>query len=404
MSRTTVHIRASAEAARSIGAWVRSAGAAATQSEKGADVVVIADPAALPQFRSQQLTVALVDDRQQWASPLRSSAVDAIIPVDDKARSQQPSIPFDVGSQETPLDEILDRVRAKPRVGVGTSVRFRHRAELWGDTHFARDLSDALRRLGWRTEVQTHRSLARSQNSANDVLLYLRGLRPCPAVATPAVLWVISHPDMVTADEVAGYQAAFAAGKGAAEALGATELLQATDPHRFFPDPIDNSLKNTALFVGSAARGRQRRSVEHALEAGLPVGLIGPGWKRSHKTLVVADRVANTELHRYYSAAGIVLNDHWADMAEYAMPSNRLFDAVASGAAVLSDAVEGADELFGSAVRTFSTSDEFRDLALEMLERAPSHELRQQWRQRVVSQHTFDHRAQIVDGTLRPLC
>ena len=73
----------------------------------------------------------------------------------------------------------------------------------------------------------------------------------------------------------------------------------------------------------------------------------GEGWP----DLTVASRqVPNAELGRLYASAGVVLNDHWADMRRDGFVSNRLFDAAACGARVLSDDVAGASELFGGLV------------------------------------------------------
>ena len=49
----------------------------------------------------------------------------------------------------------------------------------------------------------------------------------------------------------------------------------------------------------------------------------------------------NDELRRVYSSAGIVLNDHWDDMRAHGFVSNRIYDALACGAVVVSDDVPG---------------------------------------------------------------
>ena len=68
--------------------------------------------------------------------------------------------------------------------------------------------------------------------------------------------------------------------------------------------------------------------------------------------------LANDELPEHYRAAGVVLNDHWDDMRAEGFYSNRLFDAAASGARVVSDHIEGTERLFGGLVRTYRAPED----------------------------------------------
>ena len=58
---------------------------------------------------------------------------------------------------------------------------------------------------------------------------------------------------------------------------------------------------------------------------------------------VKGEGIPNAELRRYYSAADIVLNDHWDDMRTEGFISNRIYDALACGAFVISDHIEGIE-------------------------------------------------------------
>jgi hypothetical protein len=81
------------------------------------------------------------------------------------------------------------------------------------------------------------------------------------------------------------------------------------------------------------------------------LAIWGTSWEGLIDTSqLVAEHVPNDELHRVYSSAGIVLNDHWDDMREHGYISNRIYDALACGALVLSDDVPGLAERFGDAV------------------------------------------------------
>lgn len=48
---------------------------------------------------------------------------------------------------------------------------------------------------------------------------------------------------------------------------------------------------------------------------------------------------------RYYRSAVWALNDHWSDMRDRGFVSNRVFDVLASGGRLLTDEVEGLDEI-----------------------------------------------------------
>ena len=70
----------------------------------------------------------------------------------------------------------------------------------------------------------------------------------------------------------------------------------------------------------------------------------------------------NENVAGIYRSAGVVLNDHWHDMAKHGFLSNRLFDAAASGARVVSDDVAGINEVFGEAVAVYRTPSELAEL------------------------------------------
>lgn len=67
--------------------------------------------------------------------------------------------------------------------------------------------------------------------------------------------------------------------------------------------------------------------------------------------------IANRSLAFAYSSAGVVLNDRWHDMREWGFISNRIFDVLASGGNVVSDAIDGMDSSI-SGINIYSQSDE----------------------------------------------
>jgi spore maturation protein CgeB len=233
-------------------------------------------------------------------------------------------------------------------------------AEEWGDTHFARDLADALRALGHEVVLDHREAFERPTARHDDVALVLRG--PIPLDPTPeqvSIAWVISHPDRIDAREAAAYDAVFAASRTWAAArseewgIPVEPLLQATNPARFSPDGAEPDSGPDLLFVGNS-RKTYRTIVRDAVESGLPLTVYGADWEPFlPEGVVAADYLENARLGRVYRSAGIVLNDHWDDMREHGFLSNRLFDAVASGARVVTDAVAGLDGVFGPSVQPY---------------------------------------------------
>ncbi|UDY22660.1 glycosyltransferase [Nocardioides sp. Kera G14] len=244
--------------------------------------------------------------------------------------------------------------------------------DLWGDTHFADALAVALRELGQQVVIDRRGEFERSSRVHDDVELLIRGRLPL-AVATdgPAsIAWVISHPELVTAEELSSYDRVLAASEGWAAQRGAEwgiridPLMQATDAARFTPDAPATSVDDgELLFVGSTT-GRTRRIVGDALAVGLRPAVYGSGWEGLLPDGVLrASYLANDDLPSSYRSARVVLNDHWDDMRAAAFISNRVFDAVACGARVISDHVDGLSELFGPAVQTYRTPEELLALA-----------------------------------------
>lgn len=231
----------------------------------------------------------------------------------------------------------------------------------WGDTHFAASLAAALEAHG--QEVVTHRRGAHGTAAAayDDVALGLRGLHPIglqPGAVN--LLWVISHPEDVDPAELVGFDVVAAASPPWAASMSALAgrpvlpLLQATDPaiHPDLSAPAGDGSR--PVFVGVTNPQRPRRIVLDAVAAGVPVEVHGPGWPSVvPEELLGTPYVANASLGALYRTHGLVLADHWPDMAAEGFLANRLYDAVASGARVVCDPVAGL-ELFEGAVRPYA--------------------------------------------------
>jgi O-antigen biosynthesis protein len=254
----------------------------------------------------------------------------------------------------------------RPRLRVRNPASNKAVAESWGDTHFARAFTRGLRKAGFSTAIDLRVDWQEASKQDGDVVLCLRGLHAYPPrPGALNTLWVISHPDDVGSDECAAYDHVFVASESYADHLRSvldvpvTQLDQATDTSRFMPVPADPDLAARLLFVGSARPGAERPAISWAVELGAPLTVYGKRWEDKLPDGVLrAEYFPNERVQDLYASADIVLSDHWGDMADNGFVSNRVFDALACGAFVISDHVTGIEHLFGDAVPTFSTKEE----------------------------------------------
>lgn len=279
----------------------------------------------------------------------------------------------------------------------------------WGDTHFANSLARSLRRLGQSVQIDRRDSRDRPSRSQDDVVLTLRGLEQvAPDEGKVNLLWVISHPDEVDAAEAARHQAVFAASPSWAEqrtadwGLPVTPLLQCTEPEFFHPgrtlDGAADGAGDGVLFIGNARRGLHRPVVEWAAEAGVQPRIYGTGWEETPLAPCLAEiGVPNDQVGAHYATATVVLNDHWDDMRRQGFISNRLFDAVACGARVLSDPIDGLAELFDGCVVSCDSAEQARAALTADPDRVwADRGQRLAVAERVRAEHSFDRRAEVL--------
>ncbi len=221
----------------------------------------------------------------------------------------------------------------------------------WGDYHFAHSLGLALRRAGHSFRIDFLNEWSNGSGVAGEVNLVLRGLsvfEPRPEQLN--LMWMISHPDKVEADELAKYDHVFVASESYAKHLQKqfgdkiSCLLQCTDPSLFYPDERDPEFESDVLFVGNS-RNQYREVVKLAIEAECKLSVYGTRWQQFiGPEFIKGDNISNNELGHYYKNASVVLNDHWPDMRDKGFVSNRIFDVLACGVPVVSDQISGLPE------------------------------------------------------------
>lgn len=284
---------------------------------------------------------------------------------------------------------------------------YKHR---WGDLHLAESLAKALDRLGCRTRVDILPDWYHHYPE-DDAVIVLRGVTPYdPDPRHINLMWHISHPARVTLDEMRSYDhvcvSAYPEAARVIEHLGmqASVMLQCADPERFHPGvDLTGVPRHDLLFVGNS-RKTARWMPQACVDQGLPIAIYGAEWEGlippEH---VKGSHVPNTRLAAYYRASKIVLNDHWADMADRGFVSNRIMDAGMAGAMVISDHFAGEEALMGQVV-TCRTPAEVKEAAEYYLAHEDERQTQAAALHRLVMMHhRVDQRAEQVLKTIRSL-
>lgn len=273
----------------------------------------------------------------------------------------------------------------------------------WGDFHFAESLADALVGLGQEVRIDFLEQWYDRKPREDDVVIVLRGLsryRPHPEHVN--VMWNISHPDQVSFEEYEEYHLVYVASLSYPDLLrsvldvSAMPLLQCTDPSRFSPPRPQGTPSKRVLFVGNS-RARHRPIVDWAVEAGLPLEIHGTRWKgfvpEAH---IAGEHIPNRELARHYGSAGVVLNDHWASMADFGFLSNRIFDVLAAGGKLVSDRVPSIDRVFADSVTQVDSPVSLAKEVRRLLDSPPDPQARAEKSARVRDLHSFARRARAI--------
>jgi hypothetical protein len=361
------------------------------------------------------------DDAERWLGRPWFDTYDLVLTTSDAAREilaagsvHQPIVgPADVGDRAALRAVLQDALRTwvtADRIDLAIGPPDQRRAENWGDYHFGRAMQRALQRRGHPTRVRFRNQWTSGAARHADAVVHICGLRERPTdPAQVNVLWIISHPTLVTDAQVAANDLVYAASDRFASDLADRTgrrvgvLHQAADPQRF--RPMDGGPAHQVLIV-AGRRSERRPTVDELTPTPLDLAVYGHGWTadelapRHHR----GDHVPNDRLAAYYAAADIVLNDHWADMLEWGFMTNRLYDAAASGAFVLSDHLDEIEDEFDGGIATYRDGPDLRrQVARYLADPDARASMARRAREAVLARHTFDHRAATLLEDLEPL-
>lgn len=313
----------------------------------------------------------------------------------------QPVLP----TSQSPWRPRYARARDKQHFAIMTSVPRPRANERWGDYHFAVGLKSALERLGHTATVRTKKHWHIVEDE-NEIDLIISGYGVPPRREGHLTLqWMIYSSKLADADHhFAASQPLLKDVQHRTTAATSSLLPQAFDVDRM-PIPDLDQPRPGVVFVG-LARDWGRPMVQYALETKADLRIWGPGWtETSAAPFVKSDRIDNRDVGQCYLAAEVVLNDHVPTMTDSAIPSNRIFDALACGAPVISDAIGWLPPEFEPYVARVGTVAEFAD-ALKRIQSETSRKRKERhaFALQLRGQHSFDARAadimQVVEEKL----
>ncbi len=278
------------------------------------------------------------------------------------------------------------------------AARNEKEAKSGGDWHLAAALARALTTRGHAAEVVT----ADHWGSAGGAIaLTVRGRRRIPVSPEQAnVLWLISHPDAVTDDELADYDAVLVASAGHAARIRSRTLAPVSVLNQFsdLAPQLPAAHRAEVLFVGHRHADRVR-AVEH-LDPDLlaRTTVIGDGWDgRLGGAHAILPSVPYADLAGWYASADVTLCDHWPDMRSEGYVNNRVYDVLAVGGVALVDDVVGVPEEVSHAAAWYPAQEGPSSALRALLEDAERRaELRAAGPQVVRSAHTAGHAAETL--------
>jgi spore maturation protein CgeB len=264
---------------------------------------------------------------------------------------------------------------------------------MWGDHWVKYELGREFVRLGL-TQVEKN----------PDILLHLFGApvkNPPLSEHSYNVVWLYSHPDLVTPHNLMYFDKIFCASAlfiPKLQSMGYfnVEAMIASTSKK----PVKVPLKHDIIFLGNARSSRPDGR-----------GVVGDLRKTTHDFKVwgnlwrglLPDKHYGGKywdyrnLEELYASARITMNDHHPDMAREGFVSTKMFDILASGGFVISDKNIGIEKIFGPAVPQYESTEQLQELVTLYLENPVEREkLMKEGREIALSNTYEDRAAQIV--------
>lgn len=280
----------------------------------------------------------------------------------------------------------------------------------WGDQHFAVGMKKEFEKLGYKANVLP-RDCWYDQSRAGYVIV-LRGKNPYYRPMgdnRKYIMWNISHPDDVTIDEYNSYDYVFFASQKMHDELASKLHVPSGVAQQCVDDSAmvyeeGHDKQYELLFVGNS-RHVFRPILKDLIPTEHKLTVYGRHWEKFPvQDYVVSDYMDNSKVGQAYHDAKILLNDHWDDMRENGIISNRIFDALAVGAFIISDDIPEIHELFGDNVVTYHGREDLKEKIDYYLKHEEERDAKAKAGQKIaLNGHTFRDRVAVMVKVIREM-
>lgn len=299
------------------------------------------------------------------------------------------------------LEAILKPDLAEDSIDICGAMPNTNQKFSWGDYHYAISMKKELELLGYKVHIKTYPEWFDFSNSK--YVIVLRGIKAYyPKVeGQVTIMWNISHPEAVSEDEYNLFDLIYVASERLALELKerlkkpVLPLLQCTDVDVMTFE--EREKQYDLLFIGNS-RGIYRKILQDLMPTEHDLTIYGDGWAKFPVAEYVKDvYLDNNKVGQAYHDAKILLNDHWDDMRNQGIVSNRLFDALAVEAFVISDYMPEIENLFGDNIVMYHTPDDLRNkIDYYLTHEEERKKISQNGRKIVEKEHTFKVRMHTI--------
>jgi O-antigen biosynthesis protein len=283
----------------------------------------------------------------------------------------------------------------------------------FGDYYTAHELGDAFADAGWRV-IYAERHEDRWYNLHDDVdllisLLEFYDVRRAPHGAV-TIAWVRNWVDRWLEQAwFEDYDVVAVSSYMGTEAIANKSRFRpvtiplASNPARFNPGATSPTFESDYVYTGNNW-GLGRVAVEIVdVHPGERFMVFGKGWE-SERSLTRYWRggIDYDLLPAVYRSTKVVLDDSSVHTLPHAFMNSRVFDALACGALVITNNVQGSQELFGGLLPTYTNRAELRALLDDYLSNDDARDnLVARLRHKVLNEYSYENRArEFVEITL----
>ena len=357
---------------------------AAKALEMQPDSVTALYLAALAAWNRQELEAAAETARRcLLMQPCHQGAMDLFILMDSHDQAKR---------RPGTMDKVERLRKKKGPISVGVHTHSDREADpkmrlLWGDHWVRQELEKALSGLGF------------DQNPGHpDINIHLFG-SPAKDLNEYALnmVWLYSHPDMVTIENLRQFDYIFCASSHFLPKLRTMGYLNVElMPACTSKTPVQTPIVHDMIFLGNARESRTdgRAIVGDMIHTGLGFKVWGNLWDKLLPKENYGGRYWDYgRLEELYASAKITLNDHHPDMEREGFVSNKVFDILASGGFVISGKNKGLAPIFGDSVPEYESSEHLKEVVEYFLDNPEERQRLMAKGLTIVRTHTYGERA-----------